>query len=139
MKLPTGMQLIKTERRRQITNEKWTAQHDDSHTDASLSAAARSYERCAIYQEKCGKFPKELTEAFTMTPRDWPWRPVSFKPGRSVVRTFVKAGALYLAEIDRIGRAQRKVGSGIAIEHGTLTGAKNGLARVAAKLDELLG
>jgi hypothetical protein len=136
MKMLTGAQLIKGERRRQITKEKWTAKHDDAHENYSLSQAALCYERCAEFQENCGKFPRELTRAFEVQPRNWPWAAYWFKLGRTVIRTLVKAGALYQAEIDRIERASRR-GCDMSLCAGCLNGAKSGVLRIAKKIDQL--
>lgn len=86
----TGADLIATERMRQITEEGWTAEHDDEHTKSELLAAAMCYAN---------------TEGFTDSPPPaWPWSEGWWKPTGSRVRDLVKAGALIAAEIDRLQR-----------------------------------
>jgi hypothetical protein len=138
MKMPTGIQMIKAERRRQITKEKWTAKHDDQrHADGTLSEAAGCYYRCAVFQENCGRLPKEATDAFRFEPIGWPWEARWFKLGASAIRTYVKAGALFQAEIALIERLRRKDKQPEACE-GCLRGAKLGVQRIAQQIDRLL-
>jgi hypothetical protein len=74
------------ERERQITEEGWTAKHDDTHEEENLAEAASCY---AI--GSC---------------QYWPWRHSWWKPSTRR-RDMVKAAALLLAAIeqyDRLGR-----------------------------------
>ena len=128
--------MIKAERRRQITKEKWTAKHDDSHDGGTLSGAARCYERCATYQEECGQFPPALTAAFSIQPKHWFWEPHLFKIGRTAIRTLVKAGALFQADVDRITRARKRADHRFLVRK--LEEARKAVERVAAKIDRLL-
>lgn len=89
----SGIELIATERKRQIEVEGWSETHDDTHTDHQLSFAARCY-----------------AAAFTPTkypPLGWPWEVKWWKPSRSYRRNLVKAGALIAAEIDRLNRLEK--------------------------------
>ena len=85
---------ILVERRRQISEERWSAEHDDAHTTGELSLAAGCY---AIGSSLQG----ERDRVFT---RYWPWHKRWWKPGDRR-RMLVKAGALILAEIERLDRA----------------------------------
>lgn len=130
--------MIKAERRRQIREEKWTAKHDEKHADGTLGDAAACYERCARFQETCGRFPMEATDAFKFEPIGWPWEPRWFKLGGSAIRTYVKAGALFAAEIDRILRRYRKEGRKQPYDVRHLAVARGALVRITEKLDRLL-
>lgn len=83
---------VLVERHRQIEVEGWTPGHDDAHDDGSLACAASCY-ACAA---------AGLADA----DRDWPWNG-GFKPA-DPRRMLVKAGALILAEIERLDRAAPK-------------------------------
>ncbi len=41
--MKTGIELIAQERQRQVSEEGWTAEHDDGHTDQELARAASCY------------------------------------------------------------------------------------------------
>ena len=94
---------VAAERRRQIGAYDWTPEHDDEHDGGELAAAACSYALAAAdklhpLSQGDGNFsPDNLPPA-------WPWEPASFKPGEPR-RMLVKAGALILAEIERLDRA----------------------------------
>lgn len=81
---------VVAERQRQISVEGWTPEHDDEHSDGEMALAASCY-ACA---------GANLDDAA----RDWPWDDSWFKPGDQR-RNLVKAGALILAEIERLDRA----------------------------------
>ena len=84
---------VLAERARQVSVEGWTPERDDQYTDCQLAAAAAS---CAV----CGKDPKALK---LMGVTAWPWRDYWWKP-ETYRRNLEKAGALILAEIERIDR-----------------------------------
>ncbi len=79
---------IAAERRRQIEVEGWTPEHDDSHSDGQLVAAAISYAYSGWRR---------------IHTRPWPWEPSWWKP-TTPRRDLVKSGALIAAEIDRLDR-----------------------------------
>ncbi|MDU7352878.1 MAG: ead/Ea22-like family protein [Citrobacter freundii] len=81
------------ERQRQQSVEGWTPEHDDEHSDGEMALAASSY---ALYAHK-----KPIAPAI---PYNWPWEPEWFKQ-QGARRDLVKAGALIMAEIERIDRA----------------------------------
>jgi hypothetical protein len=84
---------IAAERNRQIDVEHWTPAHDDMHNAGELACAAGCY---AIGSSLAG----ERDRVFT---RYWPWHKLWWKPG-DARRMLVKAGALIVAEIERLDR-----------------------------------
>jgi len=109
-----GARRIVLERRRQIQQEGWSLEHDDTLVDNQLAWAAICYaapER--VYTLEQGVTPKDPVISF-MDP--WPEgldpafdkRP-SYKRTPSTkkrIRSLEKAGALIAAEIDRLKRHQ---------------------------------
>lgn len=85
---------VLTERIRQVAKEGWTPEHDDEHKDGQLAAAAASY---AVASTSPGVFHQNFPPAL------WPWNLQWWKPGDRR-RMLVKAGALILAEIERVDR-----------------------------------
>ena len=82
---------VAAERRRQIEVEGWTPEHDDEHSAHELAEAAACY--CL---SSAGK-PFDYFETM------WPWERWWFKAS-GTRRDLVKAGALILAEIERLDR-----------------------------------
>ena len=81
------------ERQRQKTIEGWTPEHDDEHCNGELAMAAVCYiNETGTVNRNGGK------------PWGWPWDASWWKP-KTRRRNLVKAGALVLAEIERIDRA----------------------------------
>ena len=80
-----------SERQRQRAVEGWTSEHDDAYQNSELADAAACY---AINAHNQG----------LSTPAHWPWAPDWWKQS-GPRRDLVKAGALILAEIERIDRA----------------------------------
>jgi hypothetical protein len=96
--LTTGTALgdLAAERQRQISAEGWSIEHDDASTSCELAAAAATYALCLK--------PEQL-EVCGATAWPWPahwWKPTTYR------QNLVKAGALILAEIERIDRAAVK-------------------------------
>lgn len=90
--------LILAERARQIKVEGWTPEHDNTHTMGELAKAAACYALPATVREM---FPTS-DGAY---PANWPWSVVHWKPTpEDRVRELVKAGALIVAEIERLQR-----------------------------------
>lgn len=79
------------ERQRQQSVEGWTPEHDNAYQNSELADAAACYATHAHNQ------------GFS-TPAHWPWSPDWWKQS-GARRDLVKAGALILAEIERIDRA----------------------------------
>lgn len=83
---------IIAERQRQISEEGWTPEHDDEHDKGELAMAAVYYiNETGTVNRNGGK------------PWGWPWDASWWKPDTRR-RNLVKAGALILAEIERIDR-----------------------------------
>lgn len=113
--MKTGIELIAEERERQVSQERWTAEHDDRHKENQLLNAAGCYIQHvigrgwllgsplldALSHIKNGKslYRKEPR------PRDWPWAKRWWKP-KGKIEDLVRAGALIAAEIDRIQRTK---------------------------------
>lgn len=99
---PTGLELIIAERERQITQEGWTAEHDDSHLDYDLSTAGGCYAlHCLLIKHpNYQMFFDKILSYF------WPWEHTWWKPTtpNDPIRQLAKAGALIAAEIDRLQR-----------------------------------
>lgn len=84
------------ERLRQRSVEGWTPEHDDSHTEGEMAAAAACYALSGA-----GNLNKDALWEL------WPrrsWSLMWFKP-KTKRADIVRAGALILAEIERIDRA----------------------------------
>ncbi|KKF70214.1 ead/Ea22-like family protein [Citrobacter amalonaticus] len=79
------------ERQRQQSVEGWTPEHDDEHMHCEMAVAAACY-IMADDDPRAG------------VPELWPWPEEWWKP-TTIRRDLVKAGALVLAEIERIDRA----------------------------------
>lgn len=82
---------VVAERQRQQLVEGWTPEHDNAYQNSELADAAACY---AIHAHNQG----------FSTPAHWPWSPDWWKQS-GARRDLVKAGALILAEIERIDRA----------------------------------
>jgi hypothetical protein len=89
----SGVELIAAERERQVAVEGWTSAHDDTHDLSELAKAAACYASEAWMP---------LTESHRKPPPEWPWEASAWKPTGDPVRDLVKAGALIVAEIDRL-------------------------------------
>lgn len=77
---------IAAERKRQIEAEGWTVGHDDRHTDGALAKAATCY-----------------ASVYPLAASYWPWDIKWWKP-KDRRRDLVRAGALIVAEIERLDR-----------------------------------
>ncbi|MGP6221486.1 hypothetical protein ACQUHS_02015 [Pseudomonas aeruginosa] len=88
---------VQAERRRQITAEGWTPEHDDEHSHGQMARAA------ACYALAGSSAPNDGTAALLVS-LAWPWDEQWWKP-TTVRRDLVKACALGLAEIERLDRA----------------------------------
>ena len=96
--MKTGIEQIAEERQRQITEEGWTPEHDWQHDNGSLALAAACY-----------ALPPHVTAEWNIIAHLWPWYRDQYKPCPfNRIKELVKAGALIAAEIDRLGRLQRK-------------------------------
>lgn len=98
---------IEAERIRQVTSEGWTPEHDDEHDDGELAQAAMCYAcppRSLIRHRRPGRLNTDV-------PTYWPWHWSWWKPcPEDRRRELVKAGALIVAEIERLDRITSKEG-----------------------------
>ncbi|RPS03288.1 hypothetical protein [Pseudomonas aeruginosa] len=88
---------VQAERRRQITAEGWTPEHDDEHSHGQMARAAARYALAG------SSAPNDGTAALLVS-LAWPWDEQWWKP-TTTRRDLVKACALGLAEIERLDRA----------------------------------
>jgi len=97
-----------TERQRQVEQEGWTPEHDDQHENGELAWAAASY---AIHAGEYRENQMACNAASGSPPNFaewsiWPWpMGIGWKPSDRR-RDLVKAGALILAEIERLDRRE---------------------------------
>lgn len=93
---------VTAERRRQTEAEGWTIEHDDEHSHCELASAALCYCASAVAWG-ANRIPTE-------PPWNWPWEGRWWKP-KNQRADLVRAGALILAEIERLDRdaARRRV------------------------------
>lgn len=92
------------ERQRQMSVEGWTPKHDDKYDNNELAFAASCYafhSAAASWDFEGDGTPYDIHPA----PKNWPWEPEWWKP-TNPRRDMVKAGALILAEIERIDRQE---------------------------------
>ena len=107
---------VLAERQRQINAEGWAPDHDDEHDGGELAAAGAAYAlHAADYLN-----PHSQGDGGDEAPDCWPWhdaiagrgegpektKPAWWKPG-APRRNLIKAGALILAEIERLDRAEQ--------------------------------
>lgn len=92
---------ILAERERQV-DLGWTPAHDDQHVNNEIETAAH------CYLTACRDGYDEIAVM-----NHWPWEMDSFRPG-SASRNMVKAGALLLAEQERIERSHLAYRAGVA-------------------------
>lgn len=90
--LSNAVQSVIAERQRHQSAEGWTPEHDDQYSKSQLLWASSCYVLNAIHP-------------FNRIPFGWPWTPEWWKP-TNPRRDLVKAGALILAEIERIDRQE---------------------------------
>lgn len=94
--LGVGLDMIVDERRRQVEEEGFDAEHDAAHRPGELLNAGISY---AIRAELDGG---RSTTPVMPPPARWPWRPEEWKPSDDPLQNLVRAAALIAAEIDRL-------------------------------------
>jgi hypothetical protein len=98
----TGLELIARERRRQIVEKGWSAEHDAEHVNGELALAGAAYAVSATrvrvaYQRRENPTIISFVDL-------WPWddRWDKRSPRPESIRSLTKAGALIAAEIDRL-------------------------------------
>jgi hypothetical protein len=119
-----ALRLIGDERCRQVVAEGWTLDHDDQHTDGSLAIAAAHYAlssqwwRSSDFRVLAPAGSDEQREKILARGPlnfgggndcyNWPWDLDWWKP-KGQVEDLVRAGALIVAEIERIARASTPI------------------------------
>jgi len=94
---------VLAERRRQVEKEGWTFEHDDEHDNQEMALAAVCYAFCYARPQ-----PEWMPYGGPKKPPPWwPWGSGWWRP-KSPRRDLIKAGALILAEIERLDRASKK-------------------------------
>jgi hypothetical protein len=107
----TAIEDIAAERQRQIEVEGWTPEHDDKHDNEELRFAAACYALGTpdISFEYTHGAPNRNGTLSTLrgiaTRTIWPWEREWWRPGKRR-RDLVKAGALIVAEIERLDRLE---------------------------------
>lgn len=91
---------VLAERQRQVSAEGWTPESDDRYEDGVLSDAGAAY--ALMSYDHYGNQAQ---------PYFWPWEDSWWKPG-APRRNLEKAGALILAEIERLDRAAARASNG---------------------------
>ncbi|VFR96442.1 Phage protein [plant metagenome] len=91
--LTQAAQDVLAERQRQISVEGWTPEHDDKYTAGDMASAAACYASQGRYH-----YPEPGKPG-----PNWPWAPAWWKPA-GYRSNLIKAGALVLAEIERLDR-----------------------------------
>ena len=96
---------ILCERQRQL--KVYTPEHDDAQVEGQLSRAAAAYavaSTSAIYEEDKARPTKWDHSYVPSVDRLWPWNWTYWKP-KDRRHDLVRAGALILAELERLDRA----------------------------------
>ncbi len=95
---------VLAERHRQISGEGWTPEHDDEHDGGDLAAAAATY--CLAVADQLNPLSQgDGGYCDGAPPESWPWAEEWWKPtANDPRRMLVKAGALVLAELERLDR-----------------------------------
>jgi hypothetical protein len=111
----SGIEMIALERARQIESEGYTAAHDDAHSGGELAMAACAYASPLDIDGDESMWTLAVIDQEGVTEPVYPFGncPQSLFPvGRAYIgatariRQLVIAGALIVAEIDRLKRAQ---------------------------------
>lgn len=104
--LPDAARDVLAERQRQISVEGWTQWDDDNEQGSGhLSSAAACYAlNASTWLRHPGASRTNYAALSPINWTNWPWAEQWWKP-KAPRRDLVKAGALILAEIERIDRA----------------------------------
>jgi len=102
---------VLAERRRQITAEGWTPEHDDAHDKGELGLAGAAYAAAgAMSDSRRNSVSGAFSIINNQTLRDlWPFAHSWWK-SKDRRRDLVRAGALIIAEIERLDRAAEREG-----------------------------
>lgn len=107
----TALEDIHAERQRQIAIEGWSYEHDDQHAHGQMALAAAAYAAQSVVKVdpwiKVGFAGRtQLAGTFNVSDLLWPWDWRWWKP-KDKRHDLVRAGALIVAEIERLDRAAR--------------------------------
>lgn len=114
--MSTAIEDIAAERLRQVEAEGWDLEHDDRHREGQMALAAATYAiESADRSRQCifvalGTAPlqaKSNAGYVSFFGLLWPWASKFWKP-TNPRRNLVKAGALIVAEIERLDRAAER-------------------------------
>ena len=99
---------IAAERKRQIESEGWSSSHDDCHSTGEIARAAAAYAYAATLSDIEVQFHHDRLYdrrkgIISLIVQLWPWETTWFKP-KDKRRNLIKAGALIVAEIERLDR-----------------------------------
>jgi len=110
----TPIEEIAAERRRQVEREGYDTAHDDAHTDGSIADAAASYAQTKPVLEIKVEYEWPTRGEYRVAveydvPMTWPssWHARRWKP-KDRRRDLIRAGALIVAEIERLDRAEKQ-------------------------------
>lgn len=103
---------IRAERKRQISQEGWTTEHDDErHSKGQLADAAACYAYFSAVPEAVREIealcPGQASSVEVVR-RAWRWNWEWWKP-KDPRRDLIRAAALIVAEIERLDRAKEKI------------------------------
>lgn len=111
---PFALHDIAVERQRQVEEENWSVEHDDAHGDGSLALAAACYAMFASVSD-AAREATNLPASMATTGKPvtgwaawleiWPWERKWWRP-KDRRRDLIRAGALIVAEIERLDRAK---------------------------------
>lgn len=99
--LSVAFEAVAVERKRQIEDERFSPEHDDTHEDGELALAGVSYVLNAVRPGRYVAAP----------PSFWPWELLWWKP-QGFWRDMVRGCALIIAEMDRALRKRNKSKAG---------------------------
>lgn len=105
-KLSEAMEDVIMERKRQVMVEGWTVAHDDQHNNEEMAMAAACYAAPEPIYTHGKDYESGLLGCIVMK-RAWPWDDKWWKP-KDRRRNLVRAGALIVAEIERLDRGGRE-------------------------------
>lgn len=100
----TALDDIGAERTRQITTEGYTPEHDDAHERGELARAAATFAYFTSLSDNARKHLDDHPTVKFMWPMTWGlehWKPKNRR------RDLVRAGALIVAEIERLDRIKK--------------------------------
>lgn len=108
----TAIDDIAAERQRQIESEGWNHEHDDGHDEGQLSRAAACYAAHASAYQRVDHYVgmdayRSVEPARSADLFGWPWARKWWKP-KDPRRDLVRAGALIVAEIERLDRQKQR-------------------------------